>query len=137
MLRAERATAMRARVAVMVQVRAILVTAPKSIRAKYRAMTSPALMAALERTRPAGPASEPLASTATVLKRLAVRYRHLHHELAQIDAELDAILAFHAPMLRERPPATGSAAPATGKPTKPSTTWPSCGCATTTEPGPT
>ncbi|GAA2136038.1 IS110 family transposase [Arthrobacter humicola] len=100
-LRAERATAMRARVAVMAQVRAILVTAPESIRAKYRAMTSPALMAALERTRPAGPVSEPLASTATVLKRLAVRYRHLHHELAQIDAELDAILAFHAPMLRD------------------------------------
>ena len=100
-LRAERATAMRARVAVMAQVKAILVTAPETIRAKYRAMTSPALMAALEKTRPAGPASEPLTSTATVLKRLAVRYRHLHHELALIDAELDAILALHAPMLRD------------------------------------
>jgi hypothetical protein len=31
-------------------------------------MTSPALMAALEKTRPAGAPSEPLTSTATVLK---------------------------------------------------------------------
>jgi hypothetical protein len=35
-LRAERATAMRARVAVMAQVKAILVTAPEAIRARYR-----------------------------------------------------------------------------------------------------
>ena len=100
-LRAERATAMRARVAVMAQVRAILVTAPETIRARYRAMTSPSLMAALEKTRPSGPASEPLISTAIVLKRLAVRYRHLHQELALIDTELDAILTIHAPMLRD------------------------------------
>jgi transposase len=100
-LRAERATAMRARIAVMAQAKAILVTAPETLRARYRAMTSPALMAALEKTRPSGAPSEPLTSTATVLKRLAVRYRHLHHELALIDAELDAILALHAPMLRD------------------------------------
>jgi transposase len=100
-LRAERATAMRARIAVMAQAKAILVTAPEAIRARYRAMTSPALMAALEKTRPAGPPSEPLTSTATVLKRLAVRYRHLHQELGLIDAELDTILALHAPMLRD------------------------------------
>jgi transposase len=100
-LRAERATAMRARIAVMAQVKAILVTAPENIRAKYRAMTNPALMAALEKTRPAGAPSEPLTSTATVLKRLSIRYRHLTLELALIDAELDTILALHAPMLRD------------------------------------
>ena len=99
-LRAERATAMRARVAVMAQVKTILTTAPETIRARYRSMTSPALMAALEKTRPSGAPSEPLTSTATVLKRLAVRYRHLHQELALIDAELDAVLTLHAPMLR-------------------------------------
>ncbi|MFX1822278.1 transposase [Pseudarthrobacter sp. CC4] len=100
-LRAERATAMRARVAVMARVKTLLVTAPESIRVKYREMTSPALMAALEKTRPAGAPSGPLTSTATALKRLAVRYRHLHQELALIDAELDAILNLHAPMLRD------------------------------------
>lgn len=100
-LRAERATAMRARVAVLAQVKTLLITAPETIRAKYRAMTSPALMAALEKTRPTGAPTEPLTSTATVLKRLAVRYRHLHQELALIDAELDTILTLHAPMLRD------------------------------------
>jgi len=58
-------------------------------------------MAALEKTRPTGALTEPLTSTATVLKRLANRYRHLHQELALIDAELDAILTLHAPMLRD------------------------------------
>lgn len=100
-LRAERTTAMRARVAVMAQVKAILVTAPETLRAKYRAATSPALMAALEKTRPSGAPADPLTSTATVLKRLAIRYRHLHQELALIDAELDAILTLHAPTLRD------------------------------------
>lgn len=100
-LRAERATAMRARVAVMAQVKALLVTAPEPLRARYRAATSPALMAALEKTRPSGAPADPLTSTATVLKRLAIRYRHLHQELALIDAELDAILTLHAPMLRD------------------------------------
>ncbi|GGI03245.1 hypothetical protein GCM10007170_46770 [Arthrobacter liuii] len=92
---------MRARVAVVAQVRAILVTAPETLRARYRTATSPALMAALEKTRPSGVPSDPLTSTATVLKRLAIRYRHLHQELALIDAELDAILTLHAPMLRD------------------------------------
>lgn len=102
-LRAERATAMRAGVAVMAQAKAMLVTAPETIRARYRGLRSPALMAALVNTRPAGASSEPLTSTATVLKRLAVRYRHLTLELALIDAELDAILTLHAPMLRDLP----------------------------------
>ncbi|MDQ0632388.1 transposase [Arthrobacter pascens] len=100
-LRAERSTAMRARVAVMNQVQSFLVSAPEALRAKYRGLTSAAMMAALEKTRPAGDISEPLNATATALKRLAVRYRALHQELALIDAELDAILTIHAPMLRD------------------------------------
>jgi transposase len=100
-LRAERATAMRARVAVMNQVQGILITAPGPLRGRYRGLGSAALMAALERTRPAGCLSEPVNATAIVLKRLAVRYRHLHQELALIDAELDAIITVHAPMLRD------------------------------------
>jgi transposase len=100
-LRAERNSAMRARVAVMTQVQNILVAAPEHLRAKYRGLTSAALMAALEKTRPAGSLSVPANATAVVLKRLAVRYRHLHQELALIDAELDAIITIHAPMIRD------------------------------------
>jgi transposase len=100
-LRTERSSAMRARVAVMAQVQGILIAAPETVRAKYRGLGSAALMAALEKTRPAGNLSEPAHATAAVLKRLAVRYRQLHQELALIDAELDALITIHAPMLRD------------------------------------
>jgi transposase len=100
-LRTERSSAMRARVAVMTQIKSILVAAPEHLRAKYRGLTSAAMMAALEKTRPAGTLSDPANATAVVLKRLAVRYRHLHQELALIDAELDAIITIHAPMIRD------------------------------------
>jgi transposase len=96
-LRAERNSAMRARVAVMTQVQNILVSAPEPIRARYRALTTAVMMASLEKTRPTGSLSEPAHATTVVLKRLALRYRHLHQELALIDAELDAIITIHAP----------------------------------------
>ena len=100
-LRAERATAMRARVAVMTQIKSILTAAPEALRAKYRHLTRAAMMTALEKTRPTGNMTEPVNATAAVLKRLAIRYRTLHQELAVIDAELDAIITVHAPMLRD------------------------------------
>ncbi|WP_457962603.1 IS110 family transposase [Arthrobacter sp. D1-29] len=100
-LRAERATAMRARVAVMAQIKSILTAAPEALRAKYRRLARAPMMAALEKTRPAGNMSDPLITTAAVLKRLAIRYRALDQELAVIDAELDAIVTTHAPMLRD------------------------------------
>jgi transposase len=100
-LRAERATAMRARVAVMTQIKSILTAAPEALRAKYRHLTRAAMMTALEKTRPAGSMADPMNATAAVLKRLAIRYRALHQELAVIDVELDAIITVHAPMLRD------------------------------------
>ncbi|UKA56883.1 IS110 family transposase [Arthrobacter sp. FW306-2-2C-D06B] len=100
-LRSERSTAMRARVAVMNQIQSFLVSAPEPLRAKYRGLTRTAQMSALEKTRPAGTISEPLNATATALKRLATRYRALHQEIALIDAELDAIITTHAPLLRD------------------------------------
>ena len=100
-LRAEKTTAMRARVAVMAQVKSILVSAPECLRTKYRDLRTAALMAALEKTRPAGSLSEPANATSVVLKRLAARYRQLDHELALIEAELDTLLTVQAPLLRD------------------------------------
>jgi transposase len=100
-LRAEKSTAMRARVAVMNQVQSILISAPEPLRAKYRGLHCAAMMTALEKTRPAGDLSEPSNATATALKRLALRYRALNQELALIEGELDAIVNIHAPMLRD------------------------------------
>ena len=48
-LHAERSKAMRARVAVMNQVQSFLVSAPEPLRAKYRGLSSAAMMTALEK----------------------------------------------------------------------------------------
>jgi transposase len=85
----------------MNQVQSFLVSAPERLRARYRGLTSAALMAVLEKTRPTGDMSDPLNATGMALKRLASRYRALHEELAQIDAELDAIVTTYAPLLRD------------------------------------
>jgi transposase len=100
-LRAERSTAMRARVAVMTQIKCILVSAPETLRARYRSMTNTAMITTLEKSRPSGALTDPANATALVLKRLARRYRMLDQELALIDAELDAVVTEHAPMLRD------------------------------------
>lgn len=100
-LRAERSTAMRARVAVVTQIKSILVSAPDTLRARYRSMTGTAMIAALEKSRPGGDLNDPLNTTAVVLKRLARRYRALDQELALVDNELDALVTAHAPMLRD------------------------------------
>lgn len=100
-LRAERSTAMRAKVAVMTQIRSILVSAPEALRARYRSMTSTAMIAALEKSRPSADVNDPITTTAIVLKRLARRCRALEQELALIDTELDALVTAHAPMLRD------------------------------------
>lgn len=100
-LRAEKSTAMRARVAVMTQIKSILVSAPETLRARYRGLSSTATIAALEKSRPGGNMTDPVNATSTVLKRLARRYDALDQELALIDTELDALVTAHAPMLRD------------------------------------
>ena len=100
-LRAERSTAMRARVAVMTQIKSILVSAPETLRARYRRLANTAMIAALENSRPGGHIADPGNATSIVLKRLARRYRVLDQELALIDIELDTLVTAHAPMLRD------------------------------------
>ena len=100
-LRTERNSAMRARVAVINQIKGLLVAAPETLRARYRALTTPALIAALARCRPSGSPTDPETTTVKALKRLAVRYRHLDEEIAVIDSETDQIIAAHAPLLRD------------------------------------
>jgi transposase len=101
LLRAERSSAMRARTAVINQIKSLLVTGPEAIRIKYRGMTNHALIESLERSRPVRNPADPQSATATVLKRLATRYRHLDQELDLVEAELDEVVAFQAPLLRD------------------------------------
>jgi transposase len=100
-LRAERSSAMRAKVAVINQIKGLLIAAPEAIRFKYRDLSNQALTAALERSRPGGNPTDPNDATAMVLKRMAARHRHLEQELDLIEAELDAIVTTHAPLLRD------------------------------------
>jgi transposase len=101
LLRAERSSAMRAKVAVINQIKGLLVTAPESVRIKYRDLTNQALITALERSRPGRNPADPQDTAAVVLKRLATRYQRLDQELADVEAELDQIVADHAPLLRD------------------------------------
>lgn len=101
LLRAERSSAMRAKVAVINQIKGLLVTAPESIRIKYRDLTNQTLTAALEHSRPGKNSTDPQRTIAVVLKRLATRYQRLDQELVDVEAELDQIVADHAPLLRD------------------------------------
>lgn len=92
---------MRARVAVINQIKGLLVAAPETLRARYRALTTPALIAALARCRPSGPLTDPEITTTKALKRLAVRCRYLEEEIGVIDSETDQVITAHAPLLRD------------------------------------
>ncbi|EMY32814.1 IS110 family transposase [Arthrobacter crystallopoietes BAB-32] len=100
-LRAERSSAMRARTAVINQIKGLLTAAPEALRIKYRGMTNHALIEALERSRPVRNPADPQSATAIVLKRLAARYRHLDEELALVETELDEVVALQATLLRD------------------------------------
>ncbi|MDV2980523.1 UNVERIFIED_CONTAM: transposase [Actinomycetes bacterium ARC8] len=58
-VRSGRASAIKARTAAINQIKALLVSAPDKIRAKYRAMPTSALITALQRTRPSGHLADP------------------------------------------------------------------------------
>lgn len=100
-LRTARTSALKARTAVLAQISAVLTTAPESVRAKYRGQTSPARARAMAATRPTGDIADPAHATAVTLKRMAARHNYLSAEIDDIDAELTAIVAEHAPALLE------------------------------------
>ncbi|GAA4769945.1 transposase [Citricoccus nitrophenolicus] len=79
----------------------MLTAAPEAVRAKYRGQTSEARAKAMAATRPAGNISDPAHATAVTLKRMAARHNFLSVEIEDIDAELAAIVAEHAPALLE------------------------------------
>ncbi|WP_256840640.1 IS110 family transposase [Ornithinimicrobium faecis] len=84
-----RRSAVKAATAVSNQIRDLLVTAPASLRDKYRDLAGQALMAALARCRPdQGPAGHRL--TLVALKSLARRHQDLSAEGAELLIELGA-----------------------------------------------
>ena len=101
-LRTARTSALKARTAVLAQISGTLTSAPEPIRAKYRGQTSEARVKVMAASRPAAEdPADPAAATAITLKRMGLRHRYLSEEIAEVDAEIEAIVATHAPHLLE------------------------------------
>jgi transposase len=102
-LRAARSSAMKARTAAINQIRDLLVSSPEELRAKYRGMSTAALIGAMARSRPSGHIADPGYVTGRALKALAVRYRNLSVEIEEADDTLKEILEAYAPLLCDLP----------------------------------
>jgi transposase len=95
-----RRSAIKARTAASVQIKSLLVTAPDGLRARFRDLSDRDLLARLAVLRP-GPAVagvEP--ATLHALRHLARRHRTLTQEIAELETDLDTIVARTAPALR-------------------------------------
>lgn len=74
------------------QIRDLLVTAPDSIRTKYRSLNGPTLIDALARTREHTPDHAPHTHTLVALRALARRVQQLHREIEQHDRALNDLV---------------------------------------------
>ncbi|WP_442542593.1 transposase [Arthrobacter sp. KN11-1C] len=102
-LRTARSSAMKARTAAINQIKGLLVSAPDALRAKYRGMATPAMITALQRSRPSGHVADPEYMTLLTLKTLATRYQALAEEITAADTALQEILDSYAPLLCDVP----------------------------------
>lgn len=103
MLRAGRNSAMKARTAAINQIKGLLVSAPDRLRAKYRGLGTPALITALQRSRPTGHVADTEYVCLLTLKVLATRCHSLSAEIDSADAAMKEILNSYAPMLCDLP----------------------------------
>lgn len=100
-LMSERRSAAKARTQTMNQVHALLITAPDTVRANYRALAGDKLISTLARSRPsAADGAGPVAVARQTLKRLATRHRMLQGEIDAIETHLDALIRAVNPTLR-------------------------------------
>lgn len=102
-LRTARTSGIKARTIAINQIRSLLVSAPETIRSKYRGLHTSAMITALVRSRPSGHPADTEYITALTLKTLALRYQSLRAEIASTDALLQEILDSYAPLLTEFP----------------------------------
>ena len=94
-----RRSAVKARQAAQVQIRHQLVTAPVTLREKYRGRTAFRLIRALAVARPDMYADPGCRGVLTALKGLARRHQQLTDEIATLDQDLDALVRQLAPHL--------------------------------------
>ncbi len=90
---AARRSATKARIAARVQIKSLLVTAPESIRARYRKHSDITLFESLARVRPTASNATPLETTVLVsLKSLTRRYQYLGDQIAVLEGQLEQLV---------------------------------------------
>jgi transposase len=98
LLRVARQTAVKARTQAVIQIKAILVSAPDELRQELRPLKARQLIDRCANARP-GVGRDPLTVTKRVLRSVARRHRMLDAEIAALEAELDDLVSLAAPRL--------------------------------------
>jgi transposase len=102
-LRAARRSAVKARTQAANQLRGVRVTAPETLRRRLRGFSTKELVAVAARFRPGGNPGDVEEATRFALRSVARRYQALSEEIAELDAQLDRLVAESAPELTSLP----------------------------------
>jgi transposase len=102
-LRAARRSAVKARTQAANQLRGVRVTAPEALRRRLRGLSTKELVAVAARFRPGGNPGDVEEATRFALRSVARRYQALSEEIAELDAQLDRLVAETAPELTSLP----------------------------------
>jgi transposase len=102
-LRAARRSAVKARSQTANQLRGLLVTAPEALRRRLRGLSTKRLVAVAARFRPGNDPEDVEEATKFALRSMARRYQALSLEIAELDSQLDRLVAEAAPELTSLP----------------------------------
>jgi transposase len=102
-LRSARRSAVKARVQAANLLQAMLVTAPDELRRRLRRLPTKELIAVAARFRPGGEPEDVEAVTKFALRSVARRHEALSEEIAELDAQLERLVAEAAPELLALP----------------------------------
>lgn len=102
-LRGARRSAVKARVQAANLLQAMLVTAPEKLRHSLRGTPTKELVAVAARFRPGGHPEDVEAATRFALRSVARRHQALSEEIAELDAQLERLVAQAAPELVRLP----------------------------------
>lgn len=94
-----RRSAVKARVAVVRQIKSLLVTASEAIKTQWDRSSEHQAIAKLAATRPGAPTTSVDAATGHALRRLARRHRYLTGEIEELDEDLRELVATAAPAM--------------------------------------
>ena len=102
-LRVVRCSAVKSKTQAANQLKNLVVTAPDELRNRLRRLSTTVLVSEALRFRPGGCPSSPEEATKFALRSIARRYRALSKEIAELDSQLDRLVAQVAPGLLALP----------------------------------